>query len=57
VQYRQSLQLAASSIDISAVADIGVITQSRGLMNKMKSTGFRGVSEQELLDAVTLAIA
>lgn len=57
VQYRKSLKLAASAIDIGAVADIGVITQSRGLLNKMKSTGFRGVSEQELLDAITLAIA
>ncbi|KAH7083527.1 putative polyketide synthase [Paraphoma chrysanthemicola] len=57
VQYRKSLKLAASAINIGAVADIGVITQSRGLLDKMKSTGFRGVSEQELLDAITLAIA
>ncbi|KAI0604978.1 Qor NADPH:quinone reductase and related Zn-dependent oxidoreductase [Pyrenophora tritici-repentis] len=57
VQYRKSLKRAASAIDIGAVADIGVITQSHGLLDKMKSTGFRGVSEQELLDAITLAIA
>ncbi|CAH0054501.1 unnamed protein product [Clonostachys solani] len=57
VQYRESLGLVASVIDIGAVADIGVITQTRGLMSKMKSTGFKGVQEQELLDAIDLAIA
>ncbi|CAG9990390.1 unnamed protein product [Clonostachys byssicola] len=57
VQYRESLGLVASVIDIGAVADIGVITQTRGLMSKMKSTGFKGVEEQELLDAIDLAIA
>jgi NAD(P)-dependent dehydrogenase (short-subunit alcohol dehydrogenase family) len=57
VQYCQSLKLAASAIDIGANADIGVITQSCDLLNEMKPTGFRGVSEQELLDAITLAIA
>ncbi|VUC30988.1 unnamed protein product [Clonostachys rosea] len=57
VQYRESLGLVASVIDIGAVADIGVITQTRGLLSKMKSTGFKGVEEQELLDAIDLAIA
>lgn len=57
VQYRQSLGLAASAVDIGAVEDIGYITQSPGLMNKMKSKGFKGVTEQELLDAMALAMS
>jgi NAD(P)-dependent dehydrogenase (short-subunit alcohol dehydrogenase family)/aryl carrier-like protein len=57
VQHRAFLGLAASAIDIGVVADIGVITQTRGMLSKMKSTEFRSVSEQELLDAIALAIA
>lgn len=56
-QYRKGLGLAASVVDIGAVEDIGFITQHHGLMNKMKSTGFKGVSEQELLDAMAVAMA
>ncbi|OTA56526.1 fatty acid synthase S-acetyltransferase [Hypoxylon sp. EC38] len=56
-QYRNGLGLAASVVDIGAVEDIGFISQQHGLMNKMKSTGFKGVTEQELLDAMALATA
>ncbi|KAK8115461.1 Acyl transferase/acyl hydrolase/lysophospholipase [Apiospora sp. TS-2023a] len=56
VQYRKSLGLPASVVDIGAVEEIGYISHSPGLMNKMKSTGFRGVSEQELLDALAVAM-
>ncbi|KAI1761562.1 fatty acid synthase S-acetyltransferase [Hypoxylon sp. FL1150] len=56
-QYRNRLGLAASVVDIGAVEDIGFISQHHGLMNKMKSTGFKGVTEQELLDAMVVATA
>ncbi|KAI1776601.1 fatty acid synthase S-acetyltransferase [Hypoxylon cercidicola] len=55
-QYRNGLGLAASVVDIGAVEDIGFISQHHGLMNKMKSTGFKGVTEQELLDAMAVAM-
>ncbi|KAI1209352.1 fatty acid synthase S-acetyltransferase [Annulohypoxylon truncatum] len=56
-QYRNVLGLAASVVDIGAVEEIGFISSQQGLMNKMKSTGFKGVTEQELLDAMALAMA
>ncbi|KAI0889325.1 fatty acid synthase S-acetyltransferase [Annulohypoxylon maeteangense] len=56
-QYRKRLGLAASVVDIGAVEEIGFISSQQGLMNKMKSTGFKGVTEQELLDAMALAMA
>ncbi|KAI9151270.1 Polyketide synthase [Paramyrothecium foliicola] len=56
VQYRRSIGQAASVIDIGAVEEIGYISNSPGLINKMKSTGFKGVTEQELLDALTVAL-
>ncbi|KAI1460402.1 fatty acid synthase S-acetyltransferase [Annulohypoxylon moriforme] len=56
-QYRNRLGLSASIIDIGAVEEIGFISSQQGLMNKMKSTGFKGVTEQELLDAMALATA
>lgn len=55
-QHRNSLGLAASVVDIGAVEDIGFISEHHGLMSKMKTSGFKGVSEQELLDAMTLAM-
>jgi aryl carrier-like protein/NAD(P)-dependent dehydrogenase (short-subunit alcohol dehydrogenase family) len=54
-QYRRGLGLPASVIDIGAVEDIGYLTQNPGLMGKMKSSGFKGVRESELLDAMAVA--
>ncbi|KAI0900051.1 fatty acid synthase S-acetyltransferase [Annulohypoxylon nitens] len=56
-QYRNGMGLAASVVDIGAVEEIGFISSQQGLMNKMKSSGFKGVTEQELLDAMALATA
>lgn len=55
-QYRNSLGLAASVVDIGAVEEIGFISENQGLMSKMKTSGFKGVTEQELLDAMALAM-
>lgn len=55
-QYRNSLGLAASVIDIGAVEDIGFISEHHGLLAKMKTSGFKGITEQELLDAMTVAM-
>lgn len=55
-QHRNYLGLAASVVDIGAVKDIGFISEHHGLMSKMKTSGFKGVTEQELLDAMALAM-
>ncbi|KAG6037958.1 Type I Iterative PKS [Claviceps citrina] len=55
-QYRNEKGLPASVIDIGAVHDIGYLTHKEGLMKKMNTAGFNGVSEQQLLDAVLAAI-
>ena len=50
VQYRTSLDLPASAIDIGAVGgDIGYISKNSGLMKKMAATGFKALKEQEVL--------
>lgn len=56
VQYRTNLGLPASAIDIGAVADVGYISQNQGLMQKMVATGFQALKEQELLDALVVAM-
>ncbi|KAI5868187.1 fatty acid synthase S-acetyltransferase [Durotheca rogersii] len=56
-QFRAARGLAASVVDIGAVEDVGFIAQNPGLIGKMKATGFKAVSEQELLDALAVATA
>lgn len=56
VQYRTNLGLPASAIDIGAIADVGYISQNRELMQKMAATGFKALKEQELLDALLVAM-
>jgi aryl carrier-like protein len=56
-QYRRGLHLPASVIDIGAVVDVGFVSKNYGLMTKLTSSGFKGVTEQELLDAIVVAIA
>lgn len=56
VQYRINLGLPASAIDIGAVAEVGYISQNRELMQKMAATGFKELKEQEVLDALVVAM-
>lgn len=55
-QWRNGLGLAASVVDIGAVEDVGFIAETQGLIGRMKTTGFKGVTEQELLDAMAVAM-
>ncbi|KAI0440573.1 fatty acid synthase S-acetyltransferase [Xylaria telfairii] len=57
VQYRTSLGLPASSIGIGAVEDVGYISRTPQLLDRMKTNGFIGMTEQQLLDAVEVAVA
>ena len=56
VQYRNNNGLPASSIDIGAVKDIGYISENPALMQKMEASGFKGLKEQEVLDALAVAM-
>ena len=56
VQYRTNLGLPISAIDIGAVADVGYISENRDLMQKMAATGFKALREQEVLDALLVAM-
>ncbi|KAF5239311.1 hypothetical protein FANTH_10014 [Fusarium anthophilum] len=55
-QYRKGQGLAASVVDIGAVEDIGVLAEQQGLLGAMKARGFKAVNEQELLDAMVVAM-
>lgn len=57
VQYRRSIGLVASAVDIGAVGDIGYVSQDQELMHKMTISGFKALKEQEVLDALTLVMA
>lgn len=57
VQFRTSLGLPASAIDIGAVADVGYISQNRKLEGKMSVLGFKALKEQEVLDALEVAMS
>ncbi|KAL9019704.1 MAG: hypothetical protein Q9185_003042 [Variospora sp. 1 TL-2023] len=56
VKYRKSLGLQASALDIGAVEDVGYISEDGDLMQKMTTAGFKAVKEQEVLDALRLAM-
>ena len=56
MQYRNNLNLPASTIDIGAVADVGYISENPRLIQKMSTLGFRAVKEQEVLDALLVAM-
>ncbi|PSN69566.1 polyketide synthase [Corynespora cassiicola Philippines] len=56
VQYRISLGLAASSIDIGAVMDVGAAALDEGLMQRMKAASALGVMEVELLQYISASI-
>ncbi|KAK7215362.1 hypothetical protein V2G26_003365 [Clonostachys chloroleuca] len=55
-QYRQSLGLPATSIDLGAVRDAGYVARDEALLKRMKVTGSKGVTELEVLEAVSMGI-
>lgn len=56
VQYRIGLGLAASSVDIGIVMDIGAASLDKGLMQRMEQSKAHGVMEPELLEGISVAI-
>ncbi len=57
VQFRTNLGLPAAAIDIGAVGDVGYISRNRDLMQKMAAAGFKTLTEQEVLDALAVAMS
>ncbi|KAK8011002.1 polyketide synthase [Apiospora arundinis] len=57
VQYRQSLGLAGTVINIGAIEDVGYVARTQWVMDSIAATSTRLMREQEFLDALQLAIA
>ncbi|KAL9609603.1 MAG: hypothetical protein Q9167_005646 [Letrouitia subvulpina] len=56
VQYRHSLGLPASVLDIGAMEDVGYLSQNNSLLDSLKSTAMHTLHEQDLLDSLQLMI-
>ena len=56
VQYRYSLGLPASVLDISAMADIGYVSNRPSVLAQLRSAGMQMLKEPDVLDALHLAI-
>ncbi|KAI8177403.1 Highly reducing polyketide synthase FUM1 [Colletotrichum sp. SAR 10_75] len=56
VQYRHSLGMAASSIDVGAMMDYGYLAENPVMMEKLTAQGMYGVKIPQLLDAVSVLV-
>lgn len=56
VQYRHSLGLPASTIDIGLVEHAGYLSQNRQILESLRATSMHCLKEQDLLDAIQLMI-
>ncbi|KAL1618724.1 Type I Iterative PKS [Neofusicoccum ribis] len=56
VQYRHSLGLPASALDLGPVEDVGYVARSAGVANQFHSINATLLGEQQVLDALELAI-
>jgi aryl carrier-like protein len=57
VQYRTSMNLPCTAIDIGAVEDAGYLFENEYLLRKLQGTGWRAVQESELLEALGAAMS
>jgi len=57
VQYRHSLGLAASVIDIGAMDDVGYLQKNADILESHRVGGIHILHEQDLLDSLQLSIA
>ncbi|KAL4878208.1 hypothetical protein BJY04DRAFT_221358 [Aspergillus karnatakaensis] len=56
VQYRQSMNLPCSVVNIGVMGDVGYVSTQPQIMEHFKSTGTHMLREQDLLDAIQLAV-
>ena len=57
VQYRHSLGLPASTLDIGIMEDVGFLAREKHLLDALKATSLHMLHEQDLLDSLELMIA
>jgi hypothetical protein len=55
-QFRRSLGLPAVVLDLGAVADVGFVSEQPDLINFFKTTSHHILKEQDVLDALELAV-
>ncbi|UNI16448.1 Type I Iterative PKS [Purpureocillium takamizusanense] len=56
VQYRHHQGLAASVIDIGVMGEVGFVSKNQDILGLFQKSGMRILKEQDLLDAMNLAI-
>jgi NADPH:quinone reductase-like Zn-dependent oxidoreductase/NAD(P)-dependent dehydrogenase (short-subunit alcohol dehydrogenase family)/aryl carrier-like protein len=56
VQYRQNRGLAATVMDIGVVEDVGFVSRTQNVLDSLKATSARLITEKEFLDYLQLAI-
>lgn len=56
VQYRHSLGLPASVLDIGAMEDVGYLSQNSSILEALRATSLHTLHEQDLLDSLQLMI-
>ncbi|KAH8648631.1 hypothetical protein BX600DRAFT_389283 [Xylariales sp. PMI_506] len=56
VQYRNSLGLCCTAIDIGPMEGAGYLAENEDLLRKMQATGWRAVQERELFEALSAAM-
>ncbi|KAH8585457.1 KR domain-containing protein [Bisporella sp. PMI_857] len=57
VNYRHGLNLPASVVDIGFMGGVGMAMENSALVEKLKASGYYFLSEQDLIDALTIAIS
>lgn len=57
VEYRHSLNLAASIVDLGVVGDVGYLLEEEKLYDGFKNGGFFFLKEQDVLDSAAIAVA
>lgn len=57
VNYRHGQKLPASVVDIGFMGCVGMGVENRALVEKLTAGGYLFLSEQDLIDALTIAIA
>ena len=56
VNYRHSLNLPASVVDIGFMGSVGMAVENRALVETLKAGGYYFLREPDLMDALTMAI-
>ena len=57
VNYRQSQGLPASVVDIGFMGCVGMAVENKALVEKLTTNGYHFLGEQDLVHALTIAIA